>query len=367
MTRLDHVVTEALSEMAGEVSPTDFVQRAHLAARQMRNRRRRIAAGSLALLAISGVALTAVLPGATKAGYLAAPPSVLDVDSVLEGTPKRIAMLMTFDRVFGTETPPPVFIALDADTRQFVRLPSDVSSANQAPADRVLSADGQAIVTLPVGQDATVLTLADMRSTKIEFEPCPGIPPASHDYDFELSPDSKRYAVTRDCDASGEVQIFDLATRKPVGGPIRLPVDGFLTTKWSPDGARLVTATRTSSAIVDAASGAVIRSLPPSMGGRWSADGHRLLTSMGPADAMHPVVVDVRSGAVQEVTLLPDGLFPIGWDTPDRLVWGRFGDEQGQPAVLVTANLDGTDVRDWLRIEGSHRLDEAQWTTELSR
>lgn len=137
--------------------------------------------------------------------------------------------------------------------------------------------------------------------------------------------------------------------------------------QWSPDGSRYSTATRTSTSIVDADSGAVIRFFATSsMGTFWSADSRSLLAYQGPEETFHPVVVDVRSGAVRSVTLLPGGLFPIGWDTPDRLVWGRFDNQDG-PTVLITATLDGTDVRDWLRVDGSHSLDQVQWTTELSR
>ena len=137
--------------------------------------------------------------------------------------------------------------------------------------------------------------------------------------------------------------------------------------QWSPDGTRYSIADYSSTSIIDANSGAVIRTLPTSsVGGRWSADSRSLLAWQGPEDSMKPVIVNLESGATQDVQLLPDKLYPVGWDTVDRLVWGRFDNQVG-PNVLVTANLNGTDVRDWLRIEGEHSLDQAQRTTQLSR
>jgi hypothetical protein len=60
-------------------------------------------------------------------------------------------------------------------------------------------------------------------------------------------------------------------------------------------------------------------------------------------------------------------VYPLGWDTADRLVWGTLRGEGKAPGVLVTADLDGRNVREWLRITGDDALDAIEWTTSLAR
>lgn len=366
MTGLDQVLRESMTDIATEVTPAEFLPRAKATSRRLRNRRRRVTAGSLAMLAIAGGGMAAALPRITRSDRLTAPPAVLVVDGLPEGTPKRIAMLLTFDgRGFGNT--PPLYVALDAETRRFVRLPPKSAEPGEFATISESSADGKAIVSVS-DKAATVLTLADMRSTKVEFEPCPGSP-ISYGRNFKLSPDGTRYAVVRSCDADGQIQIYDLASRNPVGTPFRQSADAAaFDMQWSPDGTRFATSNRISTAIVDVASGAVIQSFPTSaFVGKWSADSRSLLAWRGTDASIRPVVVDLSSGRTREIPLLAGDLFPLGWDTTERLVWGRLNDQLGRPAALVTANLDGSNVRDWLHIKGDHSLDQVQWTTDMSR
>jgi WD40 repeat protein len=380
VTRLDHIVHDVMDEMAGEVSPADFVRRAESASRRLRNRRRLTATG-LASVAILAAALVSSGAGRRQETRLLTeppPPRVLDLAQVGADRPGRIAMLLAGvdngERPGSAKSLPFSTIALDAESGAYHWFDHAKGGAPLS-----LSADGTTVMSARqegAALKAVLKNVATGALVRVPLDLC-------RDYDgfsLSVSPDGKQIAVIQACAGRSSIKIIDAGTGQSRALPYdREDLSGaasrMYSTSWSPDGTTLAVVDGSEVVLYDVSTFESVRLPLQFEGAMWSADSQRLLLFRGGDkklidNGMIHAVLDVRSGTTQAVTAPPNGQWVAGWDTERRLVWVVFpapGEQDGGD-TLRTAELDGSDVREWFRFaDSSVRPGMVFLTTSISR
>ena len=365
MTRIDELLGDVFADMVAEVEPVDFVTRARAASHRIRNRRRVVAsAAAIALIASVG-ATFASRRGSTES---TARPTELALDTLTVGTPARLSMLLTFsaERGIGASLGPGggTFVGRDAATGAFVRLVLPVPNANDPLTLYSLTDSGKSLYAGSAGGGTDIRNLSTGVRTHIDSSPCP-VGQDSGGASIDLSPDGTHYSMSLVCADSMTVQVFETATGRAVAPALaRADTRSFaLPGMWSADSRLLALGGESESVIMAGASGMVTSRLAGSAKPRgWSADSRRLIGWQRSAGASLPVVFDVTDGSVAQLRAPGPDLYPVGWDTTDRVVWAQIHETAGGTS-LVSADIDGHNVTEWLRITGDLTLQQIEWTT----